>query len=366
MKSAVAWLAVRRGRRRVARRTVRACLCAFALAALTPSTSRARETKPHVDVTIVGSADPALEESITQLLAGSGLEARIIHVTPDQPGLSDGKPTDAIALVRLVLGREEGVSLLIVDPRRRRALVRSLPIPEGSEDIVREEASHIVVYSVEAIARGEDVGEPQPEPPPQNVSTREGGSTTGRAARHASTWFQLESVAAARTYSTVAPFVVGTGAALVLATERGGVRLGGGIGFEQRSRIIVTTPSVAARFAQRSLHASARADVPIAPGVVFRTTAGVAVDLVSVTTTALRPSSQPRRTAFIDAVPVLDATAGIAAELAPRLAASATVGIELPLSTSDYIVEDDRGRDLILLSPHSLRLVARLTLSVRF
>lgn len=254
------------------------------------------------------------------------------------------------------------LELHIVDPRRRRVLVWNLAIPHGIDEIVREEASHIVVYSVEAIQRGEDVGEPQPPAnEPRPVRDRPAAPPSEPAMS-----LELETLGTVRSYASVAPAVLGTGAALALSTARSGVRLGGALSFEQRSAIVVTTQPLTARFGQRSLRIAAFGDFQVARGVVFRASAGAALDLVDVTTTPLRPTSEPRRASFVDVVPVLDVAAGLRFELAPRLTAGATGGIELPLSTSDYVVEDARGPDFSLLSPYALRLVGRVSVGVRF
>ncbi len=350
---------------RVVKRTARVGVGALTLLALSASVARADErTGSDVDVTIVGSGDPALEASISELLTGLHLSTHFARVEAERA--SDGSETsareDLIALVQLDLGREGALGLRIVDPRRRRVLVRELPIPQGIDEIVREEVSHIVVYTVEAIARGEDIGEPQP--PPKERAPARAPSPTRPPARAMA--LELETNGAVRTYASVVPAVLGTGAALALSTERGGIRVGGALAFEQRSAIIVTTQPVAARFAQRSLRISVVGEMPIASGIAFRTSAGAALDVVDVSTTPLRPTSEPRRRAFVDALPVLDVAGGLRVELVPRLAAIATAGIELPLATSDYVVEDTRGRDFVLLSPHSLRLVGRLGIGVRF
>jgi len=321
-------------------------------------------TGARVDVTILGGGDPALEASISELLAGIHLSTHFARVAGERASDSvETRPRDdVIASVQLDLGRQGALGLRIVDPRRRRVLVRELPIPRGLDEIVREEASHIVVYAVEAIARGEDIGEPQP--PPKERAFALAPSAPRPAARTMA--LELDTIGAVRSYASVAPAVFGTGAALALSTKRDGVRVGGALGFEQRSPIIVTTQPVAARFGQRSLRISVVTDIPIASGVAFRTSAGAALDLVNVSTTPLRPTSEPRRREFVDAVPVLDVAGGLRVDLVPRLAAIATAGIELPLETSDYVVEDARGRDAVLLSPHSLRLVGRLGIGVRF
>jgi hypothetical protein len=327
--------------------------------------ARADESAPRVDITILGGGDPALEASIADLLASVGMTTRITRVGGDwRRDAPETKAGDALALVQLDPRREGALEVRIVDPRRRRVLVRDLPVPNGIDEIVREETSHIVVFSVEAIARGEVVGEAEPPParaPPAAVRARPVTAVQRRAVS-----LDLETVGTVRTYASVAPAVLGTGATLALSSARSRVQLGGALSFEQRSPIVVTTQPLTARFVQRSVRISFRGDIPIASRVAFHASAGAALDLVNVTTTPLRSTSEPRRAAFVDAVPVLDVTGGLRVELAPRLAVSAEGGIELPLSTSDYVVEDGRGRDLVLLAPHSVRLVGRLTVGVRF
>jgi len=353
---------VRRSGQRVARRTARRWLqaVASALALHSSSAASAREHREaRVDVTITGAADPALEASLVELIRGAGLNVDIRHDEPSSTPI--GSPPDVIAVVRVELVSENLLGVRIVDPRRRRVLVRELPLPHGIDEVIREEASHIVIYAVEAISRGEDVGEPeQPESAPLPIPRPE-----APAARR-SPWLELETVLAARTYATVVPAGFGTGAALALSMARGDIKVGAALSFEQRSAIVVTAPALAARFAPRSIRLGLRGDVPLTPSIAFRTSAGAALDLMSVTTTPLRPSSELRRPAFVDVIPVLDLAGGLAFQLAPRLVASASAGVELPLTTSDYLVEAERGRDRVLLTPHSVRLVGRLGLAVRF
>ncbi len=353
---------MRRRGQRVARRTARRRLQALALVLALHASSVASAGEPrarHVDVTITGAADAALEASLVELIKGAGLHVDIRHVEPSSALV--GSSPDAIAVVRVDLVSEGVLWLRIVDPRRRRVLVRELPVPHGIDEVVREEASHIVIYAVEAFSRGEDVGEPE-RPEGEPVPIRPSMAPTARR----SPWLELETVLAARTYATVVPAGFGTGAALALSTVRGDVRIGAAVSFEQRSAIVVTAPSLTARFVSRSVRFGIRGDVPLTSSIAFRTSVGAAIDLMSVTTTPLRPSSELRRPAFVDTIPVLDVAGGLAFQLAPRLVASGSAGLELPLTTSDYLVEAERGRDRVLLSPHSVRLVGRLGLAVRF
>ena len=359
---------------RVTRKAARVWLLALTLWTLLVSTAHAAErTNRRVDVTIVGAeeGDAALEASLAELLAGAHLSAHFARVgsAPVRSG-AETKPTsdDVLAFVRIDVGRKGVLSLRIVDPRRRRVLTRELPIPHGLDEIAREEASHIVVYTVEAIGRGEDIGEPEPpdEDEDEDEKPRPARPSPTSKARPGAPALELETVGAVRSYANIVPAVFGTGAALSLSTVRGGIRVGGELAFEQRSLIVVTTQPVAARFGQRSVHLSVLGEIPVADGVIFRTSVGAALDLVDVSTTPLRPTSEPRRREFVDVIPVLDVAGGLRFDLAPRLAVIATAGLELPLSTSDYVVEDGRGRDLVLLSPHALRLVGRLAVAVRF
>ncbi|MDF2692738.1 MAG: hypothetical protein K0S65_1121, partial [Labilithrix sp.] len=195
---------------------------------LSSSVARAEErTGAQVEVDIVGGSDPALEASIAELLASDGLGTRFTGVERDRRRDVSSRTAagEILALVEIDLRRHGMLELRIVDPRRRRMVVRDLPIPHGIDEIVREEASHIVAYTVEAISRGEQVGEPQP---PANEERGAHGRAVSAAPRRAMA-LELETIGAVRTFASIAPAVLGSGAALALSVPAHNVRLGGAL-----------------------------------------------------------------------------------------------------------------------------------------
>ena len=214
---------------------------------------------------------------------------------------------DVVAFVRLELGRDGALRLRILDPRRRRVLARSLPVPNGIDEIVREEASHIVIYAVEAIARGEDVGEPQPPAAAPRIRTRSNGGH--RAKRRA--------VAGARDLRRRPATPASAPPSSARARGSPSRRVEAESGSAERSRSSKGRRSSSRRCRRPRASPSARCmqrsggEFPIAPSVVFQTSAGAAVDVGNATTVALRPTSEPRRPAFVDAVAVVDLTAGV-------------------------------------------------------
>ena len=303
-----------------------------------------------VEVTIAGATDPRLEASLTELLGRTGFVARFSHrARPERPTVPTSP--DLIAVVALDLTREGIIGIGIVDAHGAPVLTRVVPTGDRLDEIACEEIGHIVLFSVEAIRRGERAHRPVPPPPRQQPAPKD-------RARG-----ELETVATLRNYANVAPVVVGVGAAVGGSTRVRSLHLRSLVAFEQRSAIIVATPAASARFEQRSLKISASAGVPLSPRVELTFAAGIAGDLLSVTTTALRASTERRRDVS-DVVPVIDAAGGMAFELAPHLVVGVAIGVEVPFSTTEYALEADRN--VVFLAPNAARLVGRFSLGVSF
>jgi hypothetical protein len=307
------------------------------------------EERSVVELTIAGTTDPQLEASLAELLGRAGFTARFERAARPSPAKAAASP-GVVAVVALDLTRVESIGLVIVDARHATVLRRVVPAAEGLDEIAREEIGHIVLFSVEAIKRGEVVGSPEPQarerPPPKERARGE-----------------LETVATLRTYANVVPALIGVGAAVGASTRVSSVRLRSLVAFEQRSAIVVETRAAAARFEQRSVRISMMAGVPLSSRVELTFAGGVAADLVAVTTTALRATTERRRD-VADVVPVLDAAGGLSFELVPRLVVAGTIGVEVPFMTTEYALEADR--DVVILAPDALRVVGRLSVGVSF
>ncbi|MDF2694429.1 MAG: hypothetical protein K0S65_2812 [Labilithrix sp.] len=307
-----------------------------------------------VELTIAGTPDTQLEASLAELLERTGVSPRFAHATrPSRPEVTASP--GLLAVVVLDLTRAGSIGLVILDARHATVLTRVIPAADGLDEIAREEISHIVLFSVEAIRRGEIVGSSEPQviaprvkahPPPKERAKGE-----------------LETVATLRTYANVAPVVVGVGAAVGASTRAGAFHLRSLVAFEQRSAIVAATRAASARFDQRSVRVSVAAGLPLSTRVELTFAGGVAADLVAVTTTALRATTEQQRD-VVDVVPVLDAGGGISFVLAPGLGLTGALGAEVPLSTTEYALEAERN--VVFLAPDAVRLVGRLSLGVSF
>jgi len=341
-------------------RFVRGALAAIAwsLVATRGAEARAADTRAQegdvVELTIAGPPDRELEASLAELFARARLTPRFVHTErPSQPRIDGAR--GVLAAVGLDLTQPGTIGVVIVDARHATVLTRTVPAENGLDEIAREEISQIVIFSVEAIRRGEVVGSPQPR-----VTTR---PATRHPAPGARLRADLETVASLRTYANVAPAVVGVGAAVGTTARVGGLHVRSLLGFEQRSAIVVATRAASARFEQRSLRVAVAFGLPLGPRLDLTFAGGAAADLVAATTTALRATTEQRRD-VTHVVPVLDGAAGVTFALDPRLVLSAAAGAEVPLSTTEYALEGERS--VVFLAPDVVRLVGRVGLGVRF
>ncbi|AKU95522.1 hypothetical protein AKJ09_02186 [Labilithrix luteola] len=327
---------------------------------------------PLVEVVLVQADDERLEAALRELLSR-------IHVTPrfartSRPLAHPASPSSQLlAAVDVDFSDPHKVRVAIVDTRHDRVLVHEIATDGGVDEVVREEISHITVYAVEALLRGEVLGTPRevvpatpiepietPTPPTSpRVPTRP--PPPAKLVAHV----ELETEASVRTYAPVAPVVFGTGAALALSARPGAIALRGALLVEQRTSVTVATQSVSSRFAQHALRADVSCGIPLAPSLDLVLGVGAGLDFVSVQTTVLRAGAKPAtENGFVDRVPVIGAFAGTAVSIAPRLTARADVGVDVPVRAPTYVV--DSSHEIVLLSPYTVRGVVRVGLDVRF
>ncbi len=340
----------------IVRLAIAALACAFIVSL--EAEASAGETPVHegdvVELTIAGPPDPQLEASLRELLENSGVSPRFTPAArPSRPDISTSPRL--LAVVAIDLTPVGSLRLVILDARHATVLTRIVPAAGGLDEIAREEVSHIILFSVEAIRRGEIVGSPEPQKNARHVKPQRPPKERARG--------ELETVTTLRTYANAAPVVVGVGAAVGASTNTGVVRVRSLVAFEQRSAIVAATRAASARFEQRSIRVAVSAGLPLRSRVELTFAGGVALDLVGVTTTALRVTTEQPRD-VVDVVPVLDAAGGVSFELAPRLALSGALGAEVPLRTTEYALEADRT--VVFLAPDAVRLVGRLSLGVTF
>lgn len=324
---------------------------------------------PLVDVVLVQSDDERLEASLHELLAR-------IHVTPrfartSRPPSHPASPSSRLlAAVDVDFSDPRRIRVVIVDTRHDRILVHEIATDGDVDEVVREEISHITVYAVEALLRGEVLGTPRASEP----ATRTEPTAPASAPRvpapasersKLAVQVELETEASVRTYASVAPLVFGTGAALAVSTRPGAVMLRGSLLVEQRTSVTVATQSVSSRFAQHAVRADFSCGISLAPSLDLVLGAGAGIDFVSVQTTVLRADAKPAtENGFVDRVPVIGAFAGMAVAIAPRLTARADVGVDVPIRAPTYVV--DSSHETVLLSPYAVRGVVRVGLDVRF
>lgn len=340
----------------VVRLAIAALTCAFVVSLAAEAS--AGETHVHegdvVELTIAGAADAELEASLRELLENSGVSPRFTHAANPTTPVVAASP-GLLAVVVVDLRGVESVGLVVLDARHATVLRRVVPAASGLDEIAREELSHIILFSIEAIRRGEVVGSPEPQKNAPSVKPQRPTKERPRG--------ELETFGSLRSYANVAPVVVGVGAAVGASTDAGGFRLRSLVAFEQRSAIVAATRAASARFEQRSVRVAVAAGLPLSTRAELTFAGGAAVDLVAVTTTALRATTEQRRD-VTEVVPVLDVAGGVSFEVAPRLALCGAVGAEVPLRTTEYALEADR--DVVFLAPNAVRLVGRLSLVVSF
>lgn len=344
-------------------------MAAFVAAALLASSARLAQAEesswPLVDVALVRANDDRLEASLRELLSR-------IHVTPrfapawSPPSHPASPSSPLLAAVDVDFTDPRAVRVVIVDTRHDRVLVHEIATDGGVDEVVREEISHVTVYAIEALLRGELLGTPRASEP----ATPSGPKSPPRSPRvppdtSLAVQVEFETEASLRTYASVAPLVFGTGAAVAVSTRPGVVTLRGSLLVEQRTSVTVATQSVSSRFAQHAVRADLSCGIPVARSLDLVLGAGAGIDFVSVQTTVLRADAKPAtENGFVDRVPVIGAFAGTAVALAPRLTARADVGVDVPIRAPTYVV--DSSHETVLVSPYAVRGVVRLGLDVRF
>jgi hypothetical protein len=346
---------------------MRACLPAllryaassfFVLASATcASVARAEApTAPTVEISLARIEDAELEAALRELLSRAHVVARFTRdVAVPPPGQS---ASELLAFVRID-SNDAHAAVTIVDPRRDRVLTRDFRMEGELDEIEREELAHVVVYAVEAMLRGELVGEPR-RVERHVVPTRR----HARPMRRAYT-LELESAFSARTYAEVAPVVVGTGVAFALSARPGSIAIRTALLVEQRSAFSVATRGTASRFGQHAVRADVAAELPLGRASDLVLGAGGGIDIVTVTTTVLAPSeSRAAVSQGLDAIPVFGVFTGVKASLHSRLAVRMDIGLDVPVGASSYVVES--SRDLVVLSPYAVRAVARTGLDLQF
>jgi hypothetical protein len=119
---------------------------------------------PVVAVGVAVVATPAqrrqLEAALAEPLSRSGLELGAWSGSAD---LRDGFPEPGYrVLVRIVVSSQE-LEVLVIDPIRKRAALRLVPLPRGFDAPAREEAVYIAATSAAAVTRGEPIGSSEAE-----------------------------------------------------------------------------------------------------------------------------------------------------------------------------------------------------------
>ena len=337
---------------------LRFAACTSAILACT-SAVHAEVTAPsNVEISLAKIHDEQLESALHDVLSRVQISPTFTRDVAAPPA---GPPShELLAFVRIEAMGHEIVRVTIVDPRHDREFVRDFRMNGELDEIEREELAQVVVHTVEVMRVGKLVGVPRPSVVRHEAPARPDAALVRRAYV-----LELESAFSARTFAEVAPIVVGTGAALAVVGRAGPVPVRTSLLVEQRSAFSVATRGTASRFGQHAFRADVAAELPIAGVFDLVLGAGGGVALVTNTTTVLA-SSAPRAAMShgLDAVPVFGVFNGVKAAIHPRLALRLDLGLDVPVGATSYVVESIR--DVVVLSPHAARGVARTGLVLRF
>ena len=310
---------MRRGGERVPRRTARAhglwardCDCHLRCAR---RRTKRREGRCH-DCRRGGCRARELDSG--ELLTRAGLSSSITRAgAPDEARETpEAAAPDVVAFVRLELGRDG--ALRLAHPRSA-APPRSRAEPSGSErdrrDCSRGGQPHRDLRRRGDCA-GKDVGEPQP--PAAAPSIRR--ARTAGIARSGAPWLELETFGAVRLelrQRRPRRRRHGRGARPLDESKRNPARRSALV--RARSAIVVYDGAGdrALRPALGACSAPGESSRLPRAWCSKRRQAPRSMSCAA-TTVALRPTSEPRRPAFVDAVAVVDLTAGVRIALAPR------------------------------------------------
>ncbi len=337
---------------------LRLAACTFAFLAGTSVVRAEASAPPNVEISLAKIHDEDLEAALREVLSRVQVVPTFTRDAAAPP--SGERASQLLAFVRIEATGDDGARVTIVDPRHDREFVRDFRMNGELDEIEREEIAQVVVHTVEAMRVGKLVGVPR-----SSVVRHESPARTPAVQVRRTYVLELESSFSARTYADVAPIVVGTGAALSVIGRAGPVAVRTSLAAEQRSAFSVATRGTASRFGQHAFRADVAAELPIAGVFDLVLGAGGGVDLVTVTTTVLA-SDGPRAAAShgLDVVPVFGVFTGVKAAIHPRLALRLDLGLDVPVGASSYVVESIR--DVVVLSPHAARGVARTGLVLRF
>jgi hypothetical protein len=142
--------------------------------------------RSNIEIAIAAAAPPtaaSVREDLQELLARRGLDARyrrLDAVDRDEVLRPASQSPCSLACIWIDLGvATPGRAFVYISATAsEQVIIRSLPLPNGADEVAREEVSHIVATSVEALQAGrplvavaerDDVvakAEPPPPPPP--------------------------------------------------------------------------------------------------------------------------------------------------------------------------------------------------------
>jgi hypothetical protein len=297
--------------------------------------------RPVVELTIVGSSsDPLTEATIRELLERLGVD---VVSPPAPPGAR------VLSRARVDLTSPKAATVIVVDAHDEHVVLERETPPNATPSLRREVLAHDIQSAIEAELEEEtlppDAGKPpEPVPVPEPVPEPATAFTSDTAPA------SPPRASSSKTALDVAMF----GGAGPIASSSGlGPRLGGALTLRSSSFSLSATGAYAVPFESSSELVTARVSffaVRILPGVrvvetgrfAFDAVVGGGVDVLAVdpSSSSLPPSTIGLHTTRID--PIVSTLLTTHVRLMPAVFAFVAGGVDVALSTRDYVV---RRRD---------------------
>lgn len=326
-----------------------------------------------VEVSVSGTGEPA--ESIGTMLRGTleglglpGTTRFVAQIDPNQ--ILTPPPGAAAGTVRVWIDlRPDQASVYLVDPAWERILVRHVPLPEGVDEVAREEIALIVGSSLEALAAGDPVGQSRAAVQRAMMRTgrvdMDGGVVRPRGVRvFPHVWFgagyRLHG------HASAAPTVVH---GPVLTLGAGALRRRLALGGELRGQFHLSRRLEAPDLEMGLLGGGLRGFLvvggvpgmgPRARRVLLGGALGTGLDFTRISTrseTGVYDVTAPQ----LDLTPVVEAEFRARGRVGEGLALEGAVGLSLDAGRTRYVVEGEGGVEVVY-DPWALRPSVRLGL----
>lgn len=325
-----------------------------------------------VEIAVVADTESAdrLKRTLVELLGRLQIAVRFSRIEEVDLGrVSAGAANQDPLVARVWLDAQEGpqhpatAGLYVLDPVAGRMLVRQIPLPQGLDELAREQIAHVIADAVGAVLEGREVGAPLEEVRPF-LPTGSGRSTGPAAPDFGRRSLELGAglLYEVQRFSDGQALTKGPGLLVGVMSRGAWAALGGVLLAEARETVDVAGDRVGLRLAQVHLRALATVDLPLTKRLSLFTGLGAAAEIVR-----MEPSSSE---AGVELTP---------ARRRVSLAISGLVGLSMRLSyfsfmaagTADgpprtrYVVERAAGRDSLLsTSPVRPGIMVAVTLNM--